>query len=341
MRQINYDAADLRFSDHHPVYATFQCTVSIIDEEALEILSRAIYEKRRADVGNSTANGRSDETEDEDLIGYEPVEPGLPPASSDRRKWWLDNGQPARTTIQPPNGTILNPSRPSNPFTPTDEPDWVTLPRRRDSYYEDTTNPSYIGNATVNSRKENSLNGNGQKSSPLRSLSGPGARSSQRAASDEARPRANSVLSNNSSHSSRKPAPPIAKKPVHLTGSPSLSASGSSPEMNKTPHPGLRKVNGSALDGSAPAPPSRRATSGSSAINGIGLGVLAEDPGLPYRAQQTPPKPPQARRSNTRKSSTDSQGPKLPPRPTQPPTTDLLTDGGDEAGFEWEVLKPT
>jgi hypothetical protein len=33
-----------------------------------------------------------DETDDEDLLGYESVEPGLPPASSDRRKWWLDNG---------------------------------------------------------------------------------------------------------------------------------------------------------------------------------------------------------------------------------------------------------
>lgn len=43
-------------------------------------------------MGNSTANKKSDDLDDEDLIGYDPIAPGLPPASSDRRKWWLENG---------------------------------------------------------------------------------------------------------------------------------------------------------------------------------------------------------------------------------------------------------
>lgn len=76
-----------------------------------------------------------DDSEDEDLIGYDAIEPGLPPASSDRQRWWLENGKMAQSGIAPPkttsgsSTTILNPSRPSNPFTPTDEPDWVAVPR--------------------------------------------------------------------------------------------------------------------------------------------------------------------------------------------------------------------
>ena len=92
LKQINYTTAPLRFSDHRPVYATFQCTISAIDEDLKESLSREIYAKRRADVGDTTANARNGEHDDEDLIGYDSIAPGLPPASSDRRKWWLDNG---------------------------------------------------------------------------------------------------------------------------------------------------------------------------------------------------------------------------------------------------------
>ncbi len=92
LKQINYTTAPLRFSDHRPVYATFRCTISAIDEDLKENLSQEIYAKRRAEVGDTTANARNRENEDEDLIGYDSIAPGLPPASSDRRKWWLDNG---------------------------------------------------------------------------------------------------------------------------------------------------------------------------------------------------------------------------------------------------------
>ncbi len=92
MRQINYFTAPLRFSDHRPVYATFQCTINVVDEVLKEQISHDLYEKRRSDVGNTTANSKLVDTDDEDLIGYDSIAPGLPPASSDRRKWWLDNG---------------------------------------------------------------------------------------------------------------------------------------------------------------------------------------------------------------------------------------------------------
>ena len=94
MKQISYDTAPLRFSDHRPVYAIFQCTISDIDETKKESLSREIYTKRRADIGGATANATNEEIfDDEDLIGYDSIAPGLPPASSDRRKWWLDDGE--------------------------------------------------------------------------------------------------------------------------------------------------------------------------------------------------------------------------------------------------------
>lgn len=97
LRQTAYDSAPLRFSDHKPVYATFQCTISVVDEKKKAHISDELYEKRRAVVGDTRANTRTDITDDEDLIGYDSIEPGLPPASSDRRKWWLDGGKKATT----------------------------------------------------------------------------------------------------------------------------------------------------------------------------------------------------------------------------------------------------
>jgi endonuclease/exonuclease/phosphatase family metal-dependent hydrolase len=130
IRQINYSDAPLKFSDHRPVYATFQCLISKVDEKKKDQLSEEIYRSRKEIVGDTRATGGADETDDEDLIGYESVEPGLPPASSDRRKWWLDNGLPARSRVQAPsNNHIPNQNRPSNPFTPSSEPDWIKVER--------------------------------------------------------------------------------------------------------------------------------------------------------------------------------------------------------------------
>ncbi|XP_044714866.1 sacI-like domain-containing protein [Hirsutella rhossiliensis] len=135
IRQLSYDSAPLRFSDHRPVYATFECRVSIINEALRQAISKELYQRRKAEVGDTTAQvSDGQETEDEDLIGYDAIEPGLPPASSDRRKWWLDNRQPARAQMSVPEGPegqamALNPNRASNPFGPSDEPDWVAVPR--------------------------------------------------------------------------------------------------------------------------------------------------------------------------------------------------------------------
>lgn len=104
LRQINYTTAPLRFSDHRPVYATFQCTISNIDEPLKESLSHEIYTKRKSYVGKTT-NASSDTIDDEDLIGYESIAPELPPASSDRRKWWLDQGGDLLYVCQTPENS--------------------------------------------------------------------------------------------------------------------------------------------------------------------------------------------------------------------------------------------
>ncbi len=158
IRQLSYNSAPLRFSDHRPVFATFDCTVSIVNEDLRDKISREIYAKRKTYVGHHTANISTEDSDDEELMGYEAIEPGLPPASSDRRKWWLDNGKMARSTVQPPrpnmtHTAVLNPHRPSNPFVPTDEPDWVTVPRaesRLSSFSSLSTSPyENINHSTV------------------------------------------------------------------------------------------------------------------------------------------------------------------------------------------------
>ncbi len=121
------------------MYGTFECTVSIVNERRREAISGDLYERRKAELGDAGAGGGSVlggdlDTEDEDLIGFESLEAGLPAASSDRQKWWLDNKQAARAHIPIPTGRhgqpmSLNPHRPSNPFPSTDEPDWVSVSR--------------------------------------------------------------------------------------------------------------------------------------------------------------------------------------------------------------------
>ena len=81
LKQLSYDSANLHFSDHRPVYATFQCTVSCIDEARKDKLSKEVYFKRRAEVGfgNGHTPDYLDEEEEEEseedllLLGDEPT----------------------------------------------------------------------------------------------------------------------------------------------------------------------------------------------------------------------------------------------------------------------------
>ena len=74
------------------MYATFQCTISVIDEPLKEALSHDLYRLRKQEIGGTTIDSQNGEMDDEDVLVYESIAPGLPAASSDRRKWWLSNG---------------------------------------------------------------------------------------------------------------------------------------------------------------------------------------------------------------------------------------------------------
>ncbi|KAL8895651.1 MAG: hypothetical protein Q9207_008078 [Kuettlingeria erythrocarpa] len=223
LKQIDYASAPLRFSDHRPVYATFECTVSNIDESRKEALSRALYEKRKHDLAKPDANG---EKTDEDLAGYDSIAAGLPPASSDRRKWWLDNGLPARSQVRPPQDNIaLNPKRPSNPFSPTSEPDWVMVgwsQEGRDSESRKNTPP--LPPARRGTQATRSPDGHTDACTSAKALSTNSGVASSRAPTS-------SSSSLTASDLRRKPAPPVPKKPALLS---TLSAGTDSPRRNST-----------------------------------------------------------------------------------------------------------
>lgn len=92
LKQINYTTAPLYFSDHRPVYATFQCTISHVDESVKERLIGEIYEKRRLQLEKLAARARGT-FPNGDITKYEPRASELRVASSDPSKWWLDDGK--------------------------------------------------------------------------------------------------------------------------------------------------------------------------------------------------------------------------------------------------------
>ncbi|KAL8991409.1 MAG: hypothetical protein Q9177_000157 [Variospora cf. flavescens] len=205
LKQIDYATAPLRFSDHRPVYATFECLISNVDEHRKEDLSRALYEKWKQNIAGSSA---AIEQIDEDTVGYSPVAAELPPASSGRRKWWLDNGLPVRSQARPPTDMVLNLARPSNPFAPTNEPDWVIAGRSSEaSKSTSRLSPARHGTqmtVSPNARPESSSNASflfpRQGDSPHQAFPSP---SSPLSGSDVA----------------RKPAPPVPRKPALLSTS--------------------------------------------------------------------------------------------------------------------------
>ncbi|KAK9366794.1 SacI homology domain-containing protein [Lipomyces kononenkoae] len=114
IKQIAYNCAQLMFSDHRPVYASFKVTVHTINEAVKEKLSQELYAQRRGYVGQLL-----------DWDGEDSKK--LPPPSTDKHKWWNESGQTARVTIAAPKpNMIVNPYRPANPFSPTTQPDFIS-----------------------------------------------------------------------------------------------------------------------------------------------------------------------------------------------------------------------
>jgi hypothetical protein len=357
---MNYNCAPLRFSDHRPVYATFQCTVIIIDEARREALSREIYDRRQIEVGTTIASAQNDDTDDEDLIGYDSIEAGLPPASSDKRKWWLDNGQPARSNIRPPQeGLVPNPNRPSNPYTPTDEPDWVTVPRMATPRAQSA---SSAAPPPPNHRNSNSNSTNGTRKLPppfnpnrsavselSKNLTQASLKDSSAVINTAFQPVSTSERrqsTSTTSSTSKKAPPPVARKPIHLTSS---RSSNTSPTLSTAPTFSAARAPLQSQQKPWPATADHKGFSPPRRISAAGppLGSIYDRRDIEdRRGASTPPPPPQPRRAGAGKKAdlngnpgdgTEDEG----PRPSLPPRRprDLLGDDSGAIG-NWVALKP-
>lgn len=138
MKQLKYESVmALKFSDHKPVYADFEMGILVVDEDKKEALTKKLYSKRAKEMkiqADDSTEGfeeiSSEEDETESVMGYESIQGGLPPASSDKRKWWLDGNKAARSTIRPPKeGMMLNKNREGNPWRESAEDEWVKVER--------------------------------------------------------------------------------------------------------------------------------------------------------------------------------------------------------------------
>ena len=135
LKQLEYDSVqNMRFSDHRPVYSTFELGVRVVDEARKEELTRKLYKKRAKEVNAKsfvTESEDDDEDDDDDIeetIGYQSIEEGLPPASSDRRKWWLDGNAGVSSRLTPPEkGMRLNPNRAGNPWRDGADDEWIKV----------------------------------------------------------------------------------------------------------------------------------------------------------------------------------------------------------------------
>ena len=165
MKQLQYDSVmGLRFSDHRPVYAIFEMGIRVVDEEKKDTLTKKLYSKRaremRSKSGDSIEGFEEIETDEEtesvmeSLMGYESIQEGLPPASSDKRKWWLDGNKGARSSVRPPKeGMMLSENREGNPWKEGGEDDWVEV-ERPPTMDTKTTRPGSVRRVSRNLKPE-------------------------------------------------------------------------------------------------------------------------------------------------------------------------------------------
>ncbi|KAF2480633.1 SacI homology domain-containing protein [Neohortaea acidophila] len=258
LRQLYYASAPLRFSDHRPVWGLFRCTISVVDASKKDEIAAELYNKRRAIVGDRTANTADDNSDYDELYGYEAVEEGLPPASSDKRKWWLDNSMPATSEVDAPtHNHIPNPRRPSNPFSPTSEPDWVRVekpfaPQPPPRQQQQTSQPT---NATAKSLPTR------EATTSATGTSRPGLDGTAASETDDSN---NTTRTHHLRETLRKPAPP--PKPNLLR---SASSQSTTQQANRTAPPPLPE-------------PRRKANASSSTANGR-ASPAATAPALPAR----------------------------------------------------------
>ncbi|KAK2750115.1 inositol polyphosphate 5-phosphatase [Myotisia sp. PD_48] len=121
IRQLEYQTAPLKFSDHRPVYSIFECGITIVDTKLKEGMAATLYaeQKRRREAATTSVVS---ENIDEDGLADEPIAPGLPPPSSDQRL-------PVRSAVSPSVSQRLGSQRVVNPFSTTPDSDWIHIQR--------------------------------------------------------------------------------------------------------------------------------------------------------------------------------------------------------------------
>ncbi|CAK9439521.1 uncharacterized protein LODBEIA_P36210 [Lodderomyces beijingensis] len=130
IKPIEYDCVpNITFSDHRAVYAIFQITVKIINQTIKKKISNHLYETYKLKHGGLQAIASSAFDVDKKIFDYD--NRNLPAPSSDKSKWWLDGGRPAKVTIpglaDHECELVCNPWHPINPFVSTNEPEFVPL----------------------------------------------------------------------------------------------------------------------------------------------------------------------------------------------------------------------
>ncbi|KAL7660162.1 Inositol-1,4,5-trisphosphate 5-phosphatase 1 [Aspergillus niger] len=133
LRQINYGSADLRISDHRPVWAMFTCTINVVDEARKSRIQQSLYNERQNNLrlGDMTTQVQKVGGE---LMAFERIASELPPASSEQYKWWLNNGIPVKSQLVPPaKNYMLNVHRDSNPFSCDGPANWSPTPSLAES----------------------------------------------------------------------------------------------------------------------------------------------------------------------------------------------------------------
>lgn len=344
LRQIDYNVAPLRFSDHRPVYATFECIISFINEKHKKDLSRELYSKRRKYANQNLMDSEPEDSAEEDLLDYESIAPGLPAASSERRKWWLDNGFPAQSTIKPPTERHApNPNRNPNPFAASIEPDWVhvSLPNAGADHPKPERNPADPNSPAVTRRKlppplipqrrdtSPNLTSNTQDHEPSNPPSSRNPRSLLRASSATD----TSSLQPPSSASSSAPPPPIPRKPAKLTSSPQPHTDPKNPSTRSrtvpTTSPAAVISNSDGPDSFRPRPlPTRHSTT--TTFNNEEKTALS----AASRKNVPPPPPVQPRKAGLKDQQQTDALPPPPPHPSLPHRireTNIMK-GGDGLG---------
>lgn len=150
LRQLTYGCAEnILFSDHRPVYATFQAIVTVLDEQEKAALAAEIYQKIASKLASLDEKEKLALLNDGNLLeeslerdssknpASSPVTASsqargvrLPPPSSDLKKWWIGNGKQVKVVVDvDPSKYVLNPQRSVNPFSYENEEEPLFLPR--------------------------------------------------------------------------------------------------------------------------------------------------------------------------------------------------------------------